>query len=173
MNTMKVVGGVHQYMAVEDCSRSCARRLSTAQCRAFPRLRMRFTVAVRCVRERRPPPLLRLGVRRKRDTYIYESGKRQESMQHGWFLGRLIVIGSQASNRVCETCRVCRSPAELSTRVASFTKGSELNEKLQHCRGWSTPKPKSRTGIGPYPGGRKPWISAARRDYVRRSEDFA
>ena len=33
-----------------------------------------------------------------------ESGKRQESIQHGWFLERLIV-GSQASNRVCpETC---------------------------------------------------------------------
>jgi hypothetical protein len=66
-------------------------------------------------------------MRRKRDRYIYESGKRQESMQHGWFLGRLIVIGSQASNRVCrETCSICRSPAELSTSVASFTKGCEL-----------------------------------------------
>jgi hypothetical protein len=52
-----------------------------------------------------------------------ESGKRQESIQHGWFLERLIVIGSQASNRVCrETCSVCRSRAELSASVASFTK---------------------------------------------------
>jgi hypothetical protein len=49
--------------------------------------------------------LLRLGMRRKRDGYIYESGKRQESMQHGWLLERLIVIESQASNRACrETC---------------------------------------------------------------------
>jgi hypothetical protein len=42
-------------------------------------------------------PLLRLGMRRKRDRYIkYKSGKRQESVQHGWFLGRLMVIGSRA-----------------------------------------------------------------------------
>src|SRR5688572_13924030 len=72
-------------------------------------------------------PLLRLGMRRKRDRYTNESGKRQESMQHGWFLERLIVIASQASNRVCrETCSVCRSRAELSIGVASFTKGCEL-----------------------------------------------
>jgi hypothetical protein len=44
-----------------------------------------------------------------------------------WFLERLIVIASQASNRVCrETCTVCGSRAELSTSVASFTKGCEL-----------------------------------------------
>ena len=35
---------------------------------------------------------MRLGMRRKRDRCIYESGERQESMQHGWFLERLIVI---------------------------------------------------------------------------------
>jgi hypothetical protein len=47
--------------------------------------------AERCCRTRPRSPL--------------ESGKRQESIQHGWFLERLIVIGSQASNRVCpETC---------------------------------------------------------------------
>jgi hypothetical protein len=70
-------------------------------------------------------PLLRLGMRRKRDRYIYESGKRQESMQHGLFLERLIVIASQLSNRVCrETCSVCRRRAELSTSGTSFTKGA-------------------------------------------------
>jgi hypothetical protein len=71
---------------------------------------------IRCVRERRPPPCCAWACAGSETDTNIDTGKRQDAMQQGWLLERLIVNGLHASNRVCRetcgqrgNCQECRS----------------------------------------------------------------
>jgi hypothetical protein len=78
----------------------------------------------------------------KRDRYINKSGKRQESLQHGWFLGRF-------------TSSEAKLPIES---VAKLAAGAEVASKTRHvsdcvrapgnCRSPRTPTEDTALGDG-------------------------